>query len=463
MSVVDLPLRPIRKDSIHSSGHCGSQLFHCDGGSILIYLSHGGSVIPMHVLESDSIASVKFRIQTCKGFVAKKQKLIFEGRELTRNESQIKDYGVTGGNFLHLVLRLSDLLHITVRTICGKEFDFQIDRYRNVRYLKQRFLRKEDGFIDLEGQELFCHGEKLDDQKVINDICKNEDAEILLVAQKFALRSENTENGVEISIFAEVTKERRDENVNEGENRPEEHQVVNGEQPIRAQNQDLWLEPIIVNPKAKVLPVIWDMFNSTFDGLNKGYEPIRSSEGTGGTYFMRDASGEKIVSVFKPMDEEPLAVNNPCGLPVSSDGEGLKRGLRVGEGAVREVAAYILDHPKTGPRTLTGEAMGFAGVPPTLMVKCLHKGFNHPDGFQGAPNNVKIGSLQMFMTNNGSCEDMGPGSFPTEEIHKISVLDIRMTNADRHSGNILIGKGNDGQTVLIPIDHGYCMPESVSF
>ena len=63
----------------------------------------------------------------------------------------------------------------------------------------------------------------------------------------------------------------------------------------------------------------------------------------------------------------------------------------------------------------------------------------------------------MFMENNGSCEDMGPGAFPVEEVHKISVLHIRLANADRHAGNILLSKEQvDGKTLLIPIDHGYC-------
>merc|ERR1712183_246278 len=122
---------------------------------------------------------------------------------------------------------------------------------------------------------------------------------------------------------------------------------------------------------------IQDMINSTYDGLEKGNQPIRSSEGTGGAYFMQDSLGQDYVSVFKPTDEEPMAVYNPRGLPLSPNGEGLKRGTKVGEGAVREVAAYILDHPRNGPRHQSGELIGFAGVPPTAMVRCLHKGFNH--------------------------------------------------------------------------------------
>lgn len=168
---------------------------------------------------------------------------------------------------------------------------------------------------------------------------------------------------------------------------------------------------------------------------------------------MQDSSGLNYVSVFKPMDEEPMAVNNPQKLPLSSDGQGLKRGTRVGEGAIREVAAYLLDHPKKNG------VMGFAGVPPTAMVRSVHKVYNNPKGVKDA----KVGSLQMFMKNDGSCEDIGPGGFPVEEVHKISVFDIRMANADRHAGNILTAKGEDGKTVLIPIDHGYCLPENVSY
>ncbi|CAA7041865.1 unnamed protein product, partial [Microthlaspi erraticum] len=136
------------------------------------------------------------------------------------------------------------------------------------------------------------------------------------------------------------------------------------------------------------------------------------------------------------------------------DGQGLKRGTRVGEGATREVAAYLLDHPRSSSK----EAMGFAGVPPTAMVRSFHKVYNFGGGSD--TQEAKVGSLQMFMKNNGSCEDIGPGAFPVEEVHKISVFDIRMANADRHAGNILTGKGEDGKTVLIPIDHGYCLPEN---
>ncbi|KAJ4825539.1 hypothetical protein Tsubulata_024839 [Turnera subulata] len=465
MSVVDVASSPIRRELVLLPGYCNNNnnysnqkdpVFEEDS-SILIYLSVADTLIPMRVLESDSIASVKLRIQTCKGFVVKKQKLVFGGRELARNESLVKDYGVNSGNVLHLVLKLSDLLVINVRTTCGKEFEFKVDRYRSVGYLKQRIFKAGKGFVDVEEQEIFYNGEKLDDDhRVLHDICHHDDAAVHLLVRKSAakVRAKPVEKNFEISIVAADSK--AESAADEGDHiQSEEVQVLAKEQGVQA----FRLQPVIVDPKIKLNSVIWNMINSTLVGLERGHPPIRSSEGMGGTYFMRDPSGQEFVSVFKPVDEEPNAVNNPQELPVSEDGEGLKRGTRVGEGAVREVAAYILDHPKSGPRAVTGEVMGFAGVPPTLIVRCLHEGFNHPEGYEHKMKNVKTGSLQMFMKNNGNCEDIGPGAFPVEEVHKISVLDIRLANADRHAGNLLIGQGKDGQKILIPIDHGYCLPE----
>lgn len=55
-------------------------------------------------------------------------------------------------------------------------------------------------------------------------------------------------------------------------------------------------------------------------GLDRGFKPELSLEGTGGTYFLQDAARQK-VAVFKPSDEEPFAPNNPrcsCGLAPAS-------------------------------------------------------------------------------------------------------------------------------------------------
>ncbi|XP_027338648.1 phosphatidylinositol 4-kinase gamma 3 isoform X2 [Abrus precatorius] len=456
-------LRTVHEELINTHGH--GEFTGCFSphlkDSILIYLTVGGSVIPMHIMKTDSIASVKLRIQTFKGFFVKKQKLVFEGKELARNKSCIHDYGVGDGNVLHLVLRLSDLKAITVRTVCGKEFGFYVEKNRNVGYVKQQIARKGQGFLNLKDQELICEGEALEDQRLIEDICKDNDAVIhfLVRISDAKVRTQPVEKDFELSIEAScahnmVPKLRGDQLGSVS--------VTNKVLKSNQLTRDFLLEPIILNSNIKIPLVVQELIKITSEGLEKGYKPIQSSEGSGGAYLMQDSTGLKYVSVFKPVDEEPMAINNPRSLPVSVDGEGLKKGTRVGQGALREVAAYILDHPRKGPRSYcNNEEPGFAGVPPTVMVKCMHKGFHNTESYHNGSGNIKIGSLQMFVRNIGSCEDMGPSAFPVEEVHKISVLDIRLVNADRHAGNILITKDDeDGEAVLIPIDHGYCLPES---
>ncbi|KAH0670020.1 hypothetical protein KY290_025437 [Solanum tuberosum] len=418
--------------------------------SILIYVAMSGSMMPLRVLEYDSIESVKVQIQSCKGFVVKNQKLVCGGRELARRDSLIRDYGVSDGNVLHLVLRLSDLQVINVTTSSGEEFTFNVERSRDVGYVKRQLAEKKVGLGDIDEQEVLCKGEYVEDRRIIYDLCKNNDGVIHLFVRKNAkITARPLDKNFELSIVAPYQNDVVREN---GSGTETDHKVL---VPRKPPDREIYLEPVIVNPRIEIPAVLRDMIVSAFEGLDRGNYPIRSTEGTGGAYFMRDASGNKFVAVFKPIDEEPMAVNNPQGLPLSVNGEGLKKGTRVGEGGFRECAAYILDHPKSGRRSISGELNGFAGVPPTTFVRCLHKGFNHPDGVT-----VKLGSLQKFMENNGSCEDLGPSSFPVEEVHKIAVLDMRLANADRHAGNILMSKGEDGQVELIPIDHGYCFPDS---
>ncbi|KAL1532030.1 Phosphatidylinositol 4-kinase gamma 3 [Salvia divinorum] len=426
MSIASVALCPVYEDYWNFPGRVSDQYGPWSSDSILVYLTVGGSVIPMRVLESDSIASVKLRIQVSKGFSAKQQKLVFDGKELARNNSQMRDYGVSDGNVLHLVVRLSDLQAITVRTVCGKKFEFHVQRKRNVGYVKQKIAERGDGIFNLKDQELFCDEEELEDQRIIDDLCRSNDAVIHFLVRKSAkLRVVPVQKDFEVSIVASDVEEQVVDKVNRRRRRSQNEKllIVAANQPPR----EAPIEPLIVNPKIVLSPVIKQLIDDTFNGLEKGNQPIRSSEGSGGAYFMQDSAG-------------------------------LKKGTRVGEGAFREVAAYILDHPRGGPRLTCSDEKGFAGVPPTVMVKCQHGGFHYSDGFNCASS--KFGSLQMFMKNCGSCEDMGPRAFPVEEVHKICVLDIRLANADRHAGNILIQKDAEGQIVLIPIDHGYCMPEN---
>lgn len=202
--------------------------------------------------------------------------------------------------------------------------------------------------------------------------------------------------------------------------------------------------------------------NDIVKAMKMGVEPIPVNGGLGGAYYFRNEKGQS-VAIVKPTDEEPFAPNNPKGFTGKTLGQpGLKPSVRVGETGYREVAAYLLDYDH------------FANVPPTALVKITHSVFNVNDGMDGNKSlekkklvSSKIASFQKFVPHDFDASNHGTSSFPVASVHRIGILDIRILNTDRHGGNLLVKKLDDGvvgrfgQVELIPIDHGLCLPETL--
>jgi hypothetical protein len=97
---------------------------------------------------------------------------------------------------------------------------------------------------------------------------------------------------------------------------------------------------------------------------------------------LRDKN-EAAVAVFKPIDEEPFAPNNPRGRQAPFGSETVRAGVRSGELTVREVIAYLLDHE------------GFADVPATTLVSSVHPAFRY----------TEFETLSMCNLNSGISSD----------------------------------------------------------
>ena len=154
-------------------------------------------------------------------------------------------------------------------------------------------------------------------------------------------------------------------------------------------------------------------------------------DGVNGVHRLEDeVSGAKFI--FKPRDEEAYAPGNTKNrVGEIGDWSPLKKGHKVGSSVLKEVAAFLMDHD------------GFAGVPFTEVARV-------PFG-----DTIKEGSLQTFVDNCGSAEDFSDSKFSVRDVHAIGLLDIRLANLDRHSGNMLVV---DNGSKLVPIDHGYSLP-----
>jgi len=233
-------------------------------------------------------------------------------------------------------------------------------------------------------------------------------------------------------------------------------------------------------------------------GFDAGLEPYLSEEGTSGSYILKNSIGTpeeedqeenlQSIAVWKPIDEEPFAPNNPRGMQAPFGSETCRPGVKSGESSLREVLAFLLDHE------------GFAGVPPTALVEVSHPSLKSdpmsensvvseefrnlisgllsfkrqqpitknsnmlssksPDCSPKSINSTKsspstedisqelmqmetkniqkTGSLQLFVTSEGPIENFSPDLFSADEIHKIAVLDVRLLNLDRNACNILV-------------------------
>jgi len=199
-----------------------------------------------------------------------------------------------------------------------------------------------------------------------------------------------------------------------------------------------------------------DVLEEANKALDDGIEPHLVEDGLGGTYFVRDRHGRSI-AVFKPRDEEPLGPNNPKVHAGEGKGSGLKEGVLVGEAAINEFVAFLLDHASSPELR--------AGVCPTALVCMANSVFHSATEDRHSLFHTikdKVGSFQLFAQHDCTSEDLGPSRFPVDQVHRLAALDIRLYNTDRHSGNILVREQGGKVSALVPIDHGYALPGEMS-
>lgn len=162
-------------------------------------------------------------------------------------------------------------------------------------------------------------------------------------------------------------------------------------------------------------------------GLKSGHSPTLCESGVGGTYFMHDESN-RTIGVFKPHDEEMWCMNNPKGFTPKTPSfkeYNVSRGAEAGEAAFREYAAYLLDHDN------------FSGVPATGLVVCSHPSFSS-GSFNDQLKIGSFQEFKEHDFDAEDISSLKYQTFPVHEVHKIAILDIRLLNTDRHGGNILV-------------------------
>jgi hypothetical protein len=205
----------------------------------------------------------------------------------------------------------------------------------------------------------------------------------------------------------------------------------------------LWMEKAVLRAKE---PIVVQEIKKA---LIKGISPLLITVGISGSYWMRGPD-KKIYGIFKPFDEEINAPNNPIG-PNLQGALGQRRareGLRVGESAHREVAAFLVD-----------QYFGLGIVPKTYYASFSHSIFYqaHEDLYGKRAIKKKYGSFQEYVEGFVPIHKTlkeETKKIPLDEYQLLVVFDVIIGNCDRNTNNFLVAEDK-----IAAIDHGLSFPD----